>query len=302
MTTGFDGAYITDEATGDGWRLMLGDSCERLSEIEDDSVSLSIYSPPFDSLYTYSPSLRDLGNSSSRDEFIEHYGFIIREMLRVTMPGRLNCVHVQQIATKKAVDGWVGLTDFRGHVIAAHVAAGWIFHGEVTVDKDPQVQALRTKAMSLQFQTLERDSAMSRPALCDYVLLFRKPGENAVRIKPDVDRPTWIQWARGVWYDIREFETLNTTVAKDDPDERHIAPLQLGLIERCVRLWSNPGELVCSPFAGIGSEGYVSVLQRRQFVGCELKPSYWQTAVGNLRQAEIEVNTPTLFDEVSASV
>ncbi len=292
----YDGAYVTDETTGDGWRLMLGDSCERLAEVASETVDLSVYSPPFDSLYTYSPSLRDLGNSANRREFIEHYRFVIDHMLRLTKPGRLSCVHVQQIATKKAVDGVVGLTDFRGQVIAAHVEAGWIFHGEVTVDKDPQVQALRTKAMALQFQTLERDSAMSRPALCDYVLLFRKPGENAVRIKPDVDRPTWIQWARGVWYDIREFETLNTSVAKDNPDERHIAPLQLGLIERCVRLWSNPGELVCSPFAGIGSEGYVSILQRRRFVGCELKPSYWGTALGNLRQAEQEMNVPTLFE------
>lgn len=275
---------------------MLGDSCERLAEVEDESIGLAVYSPPFDSLYTYSPSLRDLGNSASRGEFLDHYWFIIAHMLRLTKPGRLNCVHVQQIATKKAVDGIVGLTDFRGQVIKAHVDAGWIFHGEVTVDKDPQVQALRTKAMALQFQTLERDSAMSRPALCDYVLLFRKPGENAVRIKPDVDRPTWIQWARGVWYDIREFETLNTSVAKDDPDERHIAPLQLGLIERCVRLWSNPSELVLSPFAGIGSEGYVSVLQGRRFIGCELKPSYWQTAVGNLRTAEAEANALKLFD------
>ena len=296
LTSEYDGTYVTDEASGKGWRLMLGDSCERMSEIKPDSVGLSVYSPPFDSLYTYSPSLRDLGNSSSRSEFIEHYGFIIREVLRVTQPGRLSCVHVQQIATKKAVDGVVGLTDFRGQVIAAHVENGWIFHGEVTVDKDPQVQALRTKAMALQFQTLERDSAMSRPALCDYVLLFRKPGDNLVKIKPDVDRPTWIQWARGVWYDIREFETLNTSVAKDDPDERHIAPLQLGLIERCVRLWSNPSELVCSPFAGIGSEGYVSILQNREFVGCELKPSYWLTACGNLRQAENEANAPTMFD------
>lgn len=294
--SGFDGSYVTDEASGDGWRVMLGDSCERLAEVEDESVDLAVYSPPFDSLYTYSPSLRDLGNSASRGEFLDHYGFIIAHMLRLTKPGRLNCVHVQQIATKKAVDGIVGLTDFRGQVIKAHVDAGWIFHGEVTVDKDPQVQALRTKAMALQFQTLERDSAMSRPALCDYVLLFRKPGDNAVRIKPDVDRPTWIQWARGVWYDIREFETLNTSVAKDDPDERHIAPLQLGLIERCVRLWSNPGELVLSPFAGIGSEGYISVLQRRRFIGCELKPSYWQTAVGNLRTAEAEANALTLLD------
>ncbi|NUQ98903.1 MAG: site-specific DNA-methyltransferase, partial [Streptomyces sp.] len=159
--------YTTDDASGERWRLLLGDSCERLAEIETDSVDLSVCSPPFDSLYTYSPSPRDLGNSSSRDEFLEHYRFIIREQLRVTKPGRLACVHVQQVALKKSVAGYIGLTDFRGDVIRAFQAEGWIFNGEVTIWKDPQAQSIRTKAHALAFTTKNRDSAKIRPALAD---------------------------------------------------------------------------------------------------------------------------------------
>jgi len=286
--------YVTDDARGEGWHLMLGDSCERLSELDNDSIDLSVYSPPFASLYTYSPSLRDLGNSKTRDEFFEHYGYIIRENLRLTKPGRICAVHVQQLTTTKATHGVSGLTDFRGQVIAAYMGNGWIFHGEVTIDKDPQAQAIRTKAQALMFVQLERDSAMSRPALADYVLLFRKPGENTTPVKPDCDRETWIEWARPVWYGIRETDTLNTAVAREDADERHIAPLQLPLIERCIRLWSNRGETVLSPFAGIGSEGFVALKWGRRFIGCELKASYWTTAAANLRRAEDDVAAPRL--------
>lgn len=274
--------YLIDEASGENWRLLLGDSCERIAEIETDSVDLSVFSPPFASLYTYSPSPRDLGNSHDPAEFFEHFGFVIRDLQRITKPGRLACVHVQQLALKKGVDGVVGLTDFRGEVISAFRGEGWVLHGEVTIDKDPQAQAIRTKAQALMFQTLNRDSASSRPALADYLLVFRAPGENAVSIKPDCDNETWIEWARPVWYSIRETDTLNTAVAREDADERHICPLQLPLIERCVRLWSNRGELVFSPFAGIGSEGYVAIQHGRRFVGIELKQSYWKTAVANL--------------------
>lgn len=278
--------YVTDDAAGQSWRLMLGDSCERLAELDAEAVDLSVYSPPFASLYTYSPTPRDLGNSHGRDEFLEHYGFVIRETLRLTKPGRLSCVHVQQLTTTKATHGVIGMTDFRGQVIAAHEAAGWIYHGEVTVDKDPQAQAIRTKAQALMFNTLHRDSAMTRPALADYVIVFRKPGENAVPIQSDVDNETWIEWARPVWLGIRETDTLNERVAREAADERHICPLQLPLIERCVRLWSNKGETVLSPFAGIGSEGVVAVRQGRRFLGCELKASYWRTASENLVAAE----------------
>ena len=278
--------YVTDEAEGQGWRLMLGDSCERLGELDDDSVDFSVCSPPFASLYTYSPSVRDLGNCQSRDEFLDHYRFVVEHQLRVTKPGRLAAVHVQQIATTKATHGVVGLTDFRGQVISLFQQSGWIFHGEVTVDKCPQAQAIRTKAHALMFKTLRSDSSNTRPALADYVILFRKPGENETSIQGDVDNETWIEWARPVWYSIKETDTLNVREARDDADERHICPLQLPLIERCVRLWSNPGELVLSPFAGIGSEGVVSIQQGRRFVGCELKASYWRQACENLRAVE----------------
>jgi DNA modification methylase len=296
MTT-TDAPYITDEATGAAWRLMLGDSCERLAEIATDSVDLSVYSPPFASLFTYSPSPRDLGNSKDRGEFFEHYAYIIAENLRVTKPGRLAAVHVQQLTTSKAIHGQMGLTDFRGDVIRAYQAGGWTFYGEVTVDKDPQAQAIRTKSHALMFVTKNRDSAASRPALADYVLIFRKPGDNAVPVKTDVSNDEWIEWARPIWLGIRETNTLNERVAREDADERHICPLQLDLIERCVRLWSNPGETVLSPFAGIGSEVYTAVKLGRVGLGIELKPSYWSTAVDNLRALEEEMALPTLFDD-----
>lgn len=293
--------YITDDAHGANWSLMLGDSCERLAEVATDSVGLSVYSPPFASLFTYSPSARDLGNSATRAEFFEHYAFIIRENLRVTMPGRIACVHVQQVTTTKANHGVVGLTDFRGEVIRAYIEAGWIFHGEVTIDKDPQAQAIRTKAQSLMFVTKNRDSSKTRPALADYLLLFRKPGENTVPIKNDVSNEEWIEWARPVWLDIKETNTLNARAGRDEADERHICPLQLDFIERCVRLWSNPGETVLTPFAGIGSEVYTAVKLGRKGYGIELKPSYWKTAVDNLNALEAELSAPTLLDALDDS-
>lgn len=316
--------YTTDDAAGDNWRLMLGDSCERLAELDDNSVDLSICSPPFDSLYTYSPSVRDLGNSASRIEFVEHYKFIIREQLRVTKPGRIACIHVQQIATKKAVDGYIGLTDFRGDVIRAFQDEGWIFWGETTVWKDPQAQSIRTKTQQLAFSSKNRDSARIRPALADYLLLFKVPGDNAVKIPHDaitgeVTNDDWIEWASPiwtdahdggwltddgnlcpVWYGIKESDTLNVRPGRDNADERHICPLQLGFIERCVKLWSNPGENVLTPFAGIGSELYTAVKVGRQAIGCELKPSYWRTAVDNLQRIEEELSAPTLFSETPA--
>jgi len=299
MTTTEHQPYVTDEANGQTWRLLLGDSCERLGELADNSVDLTVYSPPFSSLYTYSPSDRDLGNSANDDEFFEHYRFILAELLRVTKPGRNSCVHVQQVTMSKATYGYIGMADFRGKVIQAHIDAGWTFYGEVTVDKDPQAQAIRTKAHCLMFQTLRRDSSANRPALADYLLLFKKPGDNEMPINTDVTNDEWIQWAHPIWWGIRESNTLQYQSAREDEDERHICPLQLGFIERCVRLWSNPGELVLSPFAGIGSEGHVSILHGRRFIGIELKPSYWQTAARNLEAAEYQATMPTLFDTVA---
>ena len=290
--------YVTDEAAGDGWRLLLGDSCERLAEFADESVYLSVHSPPFDSLFTYSPSLRDMGNSRTREEFLEHYAFVIRELFRLTRPGRIAAVHVMDLSTTKATHGVVGLTDFSGQVISAYQREGWTYVARITIRKNPQAAAQRTKAQGLMFTTLKRDRSKTRPVHPDYLLIFRKPGDNTVPIdSAEVDNDTWIQWAEAIWDDIRETNTLNVRVARDDADEKHCCPLQLDLIERCVRLWSNPGELVLSPFAGVGSEGYVSVKLGRRFAGVELKPSYWRTAAGNLQQAEQECSQASLFNE-----
>lgn len=316
-------SYNTDDAEGTGWKLMLGDSCERLAEVADNSIDMSVCSPPFDSLFTYSPSERDLGNNASRTEFLQHYRFIVEHQLRTIKPGRIACIHVQQLTTTKATHGHVGLSDFRGDVIRLFQDVGWIFHGEVTVWKDPQAQSIRTKAFSLAFQTKNRDSAHVRPALADYLLLFRKPGENEVKIPHEaltgeVTNDDWIQWASPIWADIhdggwltedghvspvwfgiRETDTLNFRAAREDADERHIAPLQLEFVRRCILLYSNPGELVLTPFGGIGTELYVARKLGRRAVGCELKPSYWRTAVNNLRDLDHELDAPDLFGETS---
>lgn len=289
--------YMTDQATGDGWVLNLGDSCERLAELADESVDMSCYSPPFQSLYIYSASPRDLGNCADRATFMEHYSFVIRELLRVTKPGRLSCVHSADVATTKATHGVTGLHDFPGDVIRAHLAAGWIFYGRWFVDKNPQAIATRTKAQHLLFATKNRDSAKSAPAAGDQLLLFLKPGENAVPIRTDVTNEEWIQFAHPCWTDIREGRTLNAAIARGDADERHLHALQLDFIERCIRLWSNPGELVVSPFAGVGSEIYAARSLGRRGWGCELKGEYWQTAVRYLRELDDELAAPSLFDK-----
>lgn len=314
-------AYTTDDAHGDNFHLMMGDSCERLAELADNSIDMSVCSPPFDSLFTYSPSTRDLGNSSSRTEFLDHYRFIVEHQLRTTKPGRLACIHVQQLTTTKATHGHVGLSDFRGDVIRLFQSVGWIFHGETTIWKDPQAQSIRTKAFSLAFQTKNRDSAHVRPALADYLLIFRKPGVNEVKIphfadSGEVTNNDWIEWASPIWTDsteggwmaedgglcpawfgIRETDTLNFRPGREDADERHICPLQLEFIRRCVLLYSNPGDTVLTPFAGVGSELYVALQQKRKAIGVELKPSYWRTAVDNLTALESQMSAPTLFTE-----
>ncbi len=296
--------YVEEVESGKNWTLFLGDSCEWLPRFETASADFSVHSPPFASLYTYSPSARDIGNCATLAEFVEHYRFVVDQLLRLTKPGRLAAVHVAQVPTQKARDGYIGLVDFRGAVIAAYIDAGWIFHGEITVQKNPQAQAIRTKSKALLFVQMEKDSTWSRPALADYVLLFRHPGENAVPVTPvlngEVTRNDWIDWAQPAWFGIRENDTLNAAAGRDEEDERHIAPLQLGLIDRCIKLWTNPGETVLTPCAGIGSELYQSVLRGRKAVGVELKASYFATAVENLRRAEYEADMPNLFDEVDA--
>lgn len=287
--------YKMDVASGKNWKLMLGDSCERMAEVADESVGLSVFSPPFSSLFTYSPSERDLGNCTSTDEFMAHFRFIIDHLMRVTKPGRNVACHCADIAAMMVRDGYMGVKDFSGDLIRAFESRGFVFSGRVTIDKNPQAQAIRTKSKALLFVQLHKDSAASRPALGDYILLFRKPGDNADPIVPDVGNEEWIHWAHPCWYGIEESDTLQYTTARGENDERHICPLQLGTIERCVRLWSNPGDLVLSPFAGIGSEGYVAVRYKRRFVGCELKQEYWTVAARNLAEIEAASEQPDLF-------
>lgn len=289
-----------DQAFGDSWALYNGDSAEVLPGIPDRSIDLAVFSPPFATLFTYSASDRDLGNCSSEDQFWTQFGYISRELLRVMKPGRNVCVHVAQIPSQKAKDGVIGLKDFRGDTIRHFQAAGLVYHGEVTIDKDPQAQAIRTKSKGLLFTQMRKDSVWSRPALADYILIFRVPGENVVPIHPDITNDQWIEWARPVWYGIRETDTLNVAEGREADDERHIAPLQLGTIERCIRLWSNPGETVLSPFAGIGSEVYMAVKLKRCGLGVELKTSYFRAAVRNLRRAEQEMAPLDLFSAMDA--
>lgn len=298
-------AYATDTAEGEGWKLMLGDSIERIKEIPGESVGLSVFSPPFPGMYTYSNSPRDVGNCQNIKELIDQFAFMIPDLLRITMPGRSCAIHLTQQVAFKGVDGFVGLRDFRGKVIEAMQDAGWIYYGEVCIDKNPQVKAIRTKDAGLQFKSLATDSSRMHMCLADYILQFRKPGDNPNPIRAGISKKydnengwitqeEWIEWAAPVWYGdfrgipggIRETDVLNVAQARDTNDERHLCPLQLGVIERCIKLWSAPGDTVFSPFAGIGSEGYESVRLNRKFIGIELKRSYWQSAIRNLKQAQ----------------
>lgn len=298
--------YRSDVAEGDGYKLFLGDSVDQLDKIETESVGLAVFSPPFPGMYTYTNSPRDIGNSKDIDELMNHFQFMMPKILRVLKPGRSCVIHLTQQVAFKGTDGFIGLRDFRGRVIADMVEAGFIHYGEVTVDKNPQMKAIRTKDAGLLFKSLATDSARMHMALADYILQFRKPGDNTEPIRAGISEKynnkdgwitaeEWIRWARPVWYasdwnpigskdEITESDVLNVAQARETDDERHLCPLQLGVIERCVKLWSSPGDLVLSPFAGIGSEGYVSLNLNRRFVGCELKPSYWKSAIANLER------------------
>jgi DNA modification methylase len=305
--------YETDMVRGEDFVLRLGDSVERLKELPDESVDLSVYSPPFNSLYTYSPTERDLGNSRTMREFLKHYSYIVRELLRVTKPGRITAVHVADTPAMLIKDGYIGMKDFSGKVIKLYEACGWIFDARIPIDKNQQAQSIRTHSKALTMSQLEKDRSWLRPALPDYILKFRKPGENVIPVVGgDVNRDQWIEFAAPTWpnwedrtkeigsfptwYGIAESDTLQGwQKARDNADERHVAPLQLGTIQRCIRLWSNKGETVLDPFNGIGSTGWEAIRLGRKYTGIELKPSYFRMAVKNLRQAEATFKTPDLF-------
>lgn len=295
---------VLNQAMGEKFAAYHGDSAEVLRGIPESSIDLSVYSPPFADLFVYSNSERDLGNSRNWPEFFKHYAFIVRELLRVTKPGRLTCVHTADIPAMKGKDGYMGLRDFPGAVIQAYEAEGWVFWGWALVGKNPQAQAIRTKSHALLFKTLSNDSTNSRPAVLDRILFFKKPGENAVPVTPvengEIDNETWIDWAGGIWTGIRETETLQYSTARDTNDEKHICPLQLDTIERCIKMYSNAGETVLTPFMGIGSEAYMALKLGRKAIGIELKDTYYQVAVRNLYNVESENRMPSLFDFMDA--
>jgi len=280
--------YQRGISSGENWTLYLGDCVEVIQDIKSDSIGYTIFSPPFASLYTYSNSPRDMGNCRDHADFYQHFEFIIGELLRVTMPGRLLSFHCMNLPSTITRDGVIGILDFRGELIRLFVDAGWIFHSEVVIWKDPVTAMQRTKAIGLLYKQLKKDSCLSRQGIPDYLITMRKPGENPERVtKTESGFPVglWQRYASPVWMDINQSRTLQFRSARESDDERHICPLQLDVIERGIELWSNPGDIVLSPFAGIGSEGYVALQMGRKFVGIELKRSYFDVAVKNLNMA-----------------
>lgn len=316
--------YVLDQTINEYYTMYHGDSCEVLKGLPDDSIHYMLFSPPFSNLYTYSNSDRDMGNCKDDEEFYNHFKFMIKELYRVLKPGRLLSFHCMDIPLMKSRDGVIGLKNFSGELVTAFENEGFIFHSKVTVWKDPLVEATRTKALGLMHKQLCKDSAMCRQGLPDYVITMRKPGDNAEPIdhpegfttyhgaeepegikgieRPPVDQEkydkhekyntqpiyshqVWRKYASPVWMDIRQGDTLNRQHARDKKDERHICPLQLDLIARCLSLWTNPGDVVLDPFAGIGSVPYMALRMDRQAIGIELKESYYKCAVDNCEKA-----------------
>lgn len=276
---------VLDQTITDKFALYHADCVEVLKGLPDSSVHFSVFSPPFASLYTYSASPRDMGNVATHAEFFEQHEHMVRELYRVLIPGRLVSAHCMLLPTSKMRDGFIGLTDFRGDLIRQFQAAGFIFHSEVVIGKDPVTAMQRTKAIGLLHKQIKKDSCMSRQGIPDYVVTMRKPGDNPEPVThTDEDLPVqmWQRYASPVWMDIDPSDTLQYRSAREDEDERHICPLQLEVIRRCLHLWSNPGDTVLSPFAGIGSEGYVALREGRRFIGAELKASYYKQAALNL--------------------
>lgn len=310
---------VIDQVLTNDFAAYHADTVEVAMSLPDESVHFSVFSPPFESLYTYSNSDRDMGNSKDSGEFWQQYLFLIREQFRVMKPGRIIAIHCMNLPTSKQNDGFIGIRDFRGELIRAYQAAGFIFHSEVCIWKDPVVAMQRTKALGLLHKTIKKDSSMSRMGIPDSMIMMRKPGDNAEPISGAFtyyvgDQPApgfkrhvwndgrecwkvedgsmntsvdvWQRYASPVWMDINQTDTLNFREGRESDDERHICPLQLDVIHRCLQLWSNPCDVVWSPFMGIGSEGYMSLKAGRKFIGAELKGSYFNLAIRNLELAK----------------
>ncbi len=320
---------VIDQYISNGVALYNADVCDGIKGVADESVGYSVFSPPFASLYTYTALPNDLGNCGGSDDFFRHFEFLTGELYRVMKPGRLLSFHCMNLPTTKERDGFIGIRDFRGDLVKAFQKPGFIFHSEVCVWKDPVTAMQRTKAIGLLHKQVKKDSAMSRQGIPDYVVTMRKPGVNPEPIvgrfdhfvgedgpdpirdeskvrgrnELDADRErfsieVWQRYASPVWMDINQTNTLNCQAARDDRDTRHICPLQLDVIHRCIQLWSNPGDVILSPFAGIGSEGYEAVKMGRKFVGFELKESYYREAVRNLQAAERSLGERDLFSDI----
>ena len=281
--------YREDTKTGDGYTVHLGDCVKWARRMEDNSIDYSVFSPPFADLFVYSNSDHDMGNCKDDAEFVQQLKFLIAELFRVIKPGRNVSFHCMNLPTTKMRQGFIGLRDFRGDLIRAFQDAGFIYHSEVCIWKDPVVAMQRTKALGLLHKTIRENSTMSRMGLPDYVVTMRKPGDCEERVthdgKEDLPVGLWQKYASPVWDDINQGRTLNKLPARDENDEKHMCPLQLDVIERCIHLWTNKGDLVFSPFTGIGSEGYCAVKMGRRFVGTELKPNYFELAHQNIADA-----------------
>lgn len=287
--------------------LYNADSCEAVKMFDENSMDLMVYSPPFSSLYTYSNSDRDLGNSRNDEEFYQHFSFLAEDLFRILKQGRIMAVHCMNIPAMKERDGYIGLKDFRGDLIRLFQKCGFIYHSEVCIWKNPVTEMQRTKSIGLLHKQIKKDSCMNRMGCPDYVIFMRKPGENTERVThtnesypvdlwQQVASPIWEEYNTPTWWDINQSDTLNTRVAKDDESERHICPLQLPVIERVIGLYSNEGDTVFTPFLGIGSEVYQAIKMNRKGVGIELKTSYWECAVENIKSAEMDKQQLSLFD------
>lgn len=297
---------VKDQRITDRYALYCGDTTEVIKGISDNSIDLIVYSPPFSSLYTYSNSDRDLGNSRNDAEFFAHFSFIVTELYRILKPGRIMAVHCMNLPTSKERDGYIGIKDFRGDLIRLFQDNGFIYHSEVCIWKNPVTAMQRTKALGLLHKQIKKDSCMSRMGIPDYVVYMRKPGDNPDRVThtnesypvskwQQVASPIWDEYNSPVWWDINQSNTLNRLFS-DEESERHICPLQLDVIERVVDLYSNPNDVVFTPFMGIGSEVYQSVKMGRRAIGIELKDAYFEQAVKNMESLEQEQAQITIFD------
>ena len=291
---------VLDQSIGDNYALFNGDCVEVVRGLPDASVDYSIFSPPFASLYTYSNSPRDMGNVRNDDEFFEQFDYLVQELRRVVKPGHNVSFHCMLLPASKERDGYIGLKDFRSDLIKAFQKRGFIFHSEVVIWKDPVTAMQRTKALGLLHKTIRTNATMCRQGIPDYLITMRTPGDVVDRVAhgPDLPVDEWQKLASPVWMDINPSDTLQYKSAREHDDERHICPLQLEVIKRGIRLWTRPGDVVLSPFAGIGSEGHCAIQMGRKFIGAELKKSYYEQGARNLAAAHM--GTQDLFSESAA--